>query len=409
VPLSRPEDLLRQSVEALRAHKLRAILTIVGLMMGVATLITVMTIVQGANAYVETKIANLGTDVFQIAKTPFVVTDWDQVIKALRLKRIEWDDVRAVSERCNSCQMVGASATTTIHVRYRDKELQDINLLGHTANMVDIDTRTLALGRYFSESEDQQMSNVCIIGQTLVDEFFPGMDPLGQIVRAGNEEFRVIGSMERIGSVLGQEQDNFMIVPLRTYLRQMGTRSSLTINAKTAGGRAMEQAMDEARLVMRARRHLQPGQEDDFFIGTKDSYISLWRSISGAFFSVFVMVSSISAVVGGIVIMNVMLVSVTERTKEIGVRRALGATQRDIRRQFLLESVLQCLLGGAAGIVGGFVCALALRYFTSFPVSVRTWVAIMGLILSSAIGLFFGIYPAMRAARLDPVVALRAE
>jgi len=409
VPLSRPEDLLRQSVEALRAHKLRAILTIVGLMMGVATLITVMTIVQGANTYVETKIANLGTDVFQIAKTPFVVTDWDQVIKALRLKRIEWDDVRAVSERCNSCQMVGASATTTIHVRYRDKELQDINLLGHTANMVDIDTRTLALGRYFSESEDQQMSNVCIIGQTLVDEFFPGMDPLGQIVRAGNEEFRVIGSMERIGSVLGQEQDNFMIVPLRTYLRQMGTRSSLTINAKTAGGRAMEQAMDEARLVMRARRHLQPGQEDDFFIGTKDSYISLWRSISGAFFSVFVMVSSISAVVGGIVIMNVMLVSVTERTKEIGVRRALGATQRDIRRQFLLESVLQCLLGGAAGIVGGFVCALALRYFTSFPVSVRTWVAIMGLILSSAIGLFFGIYPAMRAARLDPVVALRAE
>ena len=393
----------------MRAHKLRAILTIVGLMMGVATLITVMTIVQGANTYVETKIANLGTDVFQIAKTPFVVTDWDQVIKALRLKRIEWDDVRAVSERCNSCQMVGASATTTIHVRYRDKELQDINLLGHTANMVDIDTRTLALGRYFSESEDQQMSNVCIIGQTLVDEFFPGMDPLGQIVRAGNEEFRVIGSMERIGSVLGQEQDNFMIVPLRTYLRQMGTRSSLTINAKTAGGRAMEQAMDEARLVMRARRHLQPGQEDDFFIGTKDSYISLWRSISGAFFSVFVMVSSISAVVGGIVIMNVMLVSVTERTKEIGVRRALGATQRDIRRQFLLESVLQCLLGGAAGIAGGFVCALALRQFTSFPASVQTWVAVLGVVLSSAIGLFFGIYPAMRAARLDPVVALRAE
>ena len=393
----------------MRAHKLRATLTIVGLMMGVATLITVMTIVQGANAYVENKIANLGTDVFQIAKTPFVVTDFDQVVKSLRFKRIEWDDVRAVSDRCQACQMVGASATTSVHVRYRDKELQDINLFGHTANMADIDTRTLDLGRYFSESEDQQMSSVCIIGQTLVDEFFGGTNPIGQVVRVNNQEFRVIGTMERIGSVLGQEQDNFMIVPLRVYLHLMGTRSSLTINVKTAGGRAFEQAMDQARLAVRARRHLQPGQDDDFFLGTKESYISLWRSISGAFFAVFVMVSSISAVVGGIVIMNVMLVSVTERTKEIGVRRALGATERDIRRQFLMESVLQCILGGAAGIVGGFVVALALRQFTSFPASVQTWVAVLGLVLSSVIGLFFGIYPAMRAARLDPVVALRAE
>ncbi|MGC2323270.1 MAG: ABC transporter permease [Terriglobales bacterium] len=407
--MSRLEDILRQSVAALRAHKLRATLTIVGLMMGVATLITVMTIVQGANAYVENKIANLGTDVFQIAKTPFVVTDFDQVVKSLRFKRIEWDDVRAVSDRCQACQMVGASATTSVHVRYRDKELQDINLFGHTANMADIDTRTLDLGRYFSESEDQQMSSVCIIGQTLVDEFFGGTNPIGQVVRVNNQEFRVIGTMERIGSVLGQEQDNFMIVPLRVYLHLMGTRSSLTINVKTAGGRAFEQAMDQARLAVRARRHLQPGQDDDFFLGTKESYISLWRSISGAFFAVFVMVSSISAVVGGIVIMNVMLVSVTERTKEIGVRRALGATERDIRRQFLMESVLQCILGGAAGIVGGFVVALALRQFTSFPASVQTWVAVLGLVLSSVIGLFFGIYPAMRAARLDPVVALRAE
>jgi putative ABC transport system permease protein len=407
--LSRLEDILRQSVAALRAHKLRATLTIVGLMMGVATLITVMTIVQGANAYVENKIANLGTDVFQIAKTPFVVTDFDQVVKSLRFKRIEWDDVRAVADRCQACQMVGASATTSVHGRYRDKELQDINLFGHTANMADIDTRTLDLGRYFSESEDQQMSSVCIIGQTLVDEFFGGTNPIGQIVRVNNQEFRVIGTMERIGSVLGQEQDNFMIVPLRVYLHLMGTRSSLTINVKTAGGRAFDDAMDQARLAVRARRHLQPGQDDDFFLGTKESYISLWRSISGAFFAVFVMVSSISAVVGGIVIMNVMLVSVTERTKEIGVRRALGATERDIRRQFLAESVLQCILGGAAGIVGGFVCALALRQFTSFPASVQTWVAVLGLVLSSVIGLFFGIYPAMRAARLDPVVALRSE
>jgi len=408
--VSRLEDVFRQSVEALRAHKLRASLTVLGLMMGVATLITVMTIVQGANVYVESKIANLGTDVFQMARTPFVVTDFEQVIKALRYKRIEMDDLRAVSERCRSCVLVGASASISLHVRYRDKELQDINLIGHTASMAFIDTRTLELGRYFTESEDRQMTSVCLIGQSLVDEFFPGLDPIGQTLRVGNEEFRVIGTLERIGSVLGQEQDNFLIVPLRTYLRLQGRRSSLTINVKAAGsGKAFEQAMDEARLVLRGRRHLQPEQPDDFFTGTKESYISLWKSISGAFFAVFVMVSSISAVVGGIVIMNVMLVSVTERTKEIGVRRAMGATQRDIRRQFLLESVLQCMIGGAFGILGGFVCAVALRNLTSFPASVQTWVALLGLFLSSAIGLFFGIYPATRAARLDPVEALRAE
>ncbi|HVP42302.1 MAG TPA: ABC transporter permease [Terriglobales bacterium] len=408
--MSRLDDILGQSVGALRAHKLRASLTILGLMMGVATLIAVMTIVQGANLYVESKIANLGTDVFQMARTPFVVTDWDAVIKALRYKRVEMDDLRAVSERCTSCVLVGASASATVHVRYQDKELSDISIIGHTANMAEIDTRTIELGRYFSDSEDRGMANVAIVGQTLVDQFFPGVDPLGRVLRVNNEEFRVVGTCERIGSVLGQEQDNFMIVPLRSYLRQFGSRSSLTINVKAAGsGVPFNKAMDEARLILRGRRHLQPGQPEDFFIGTKESYISLWNSISGAFFAVFVMVSAISAVVGGIVIMNVMLVSVTERTKEIGVRRAVGATQRDIRRQFLLESVLQCIIGGAAGILGGFTCAVMLRNFTSFPAAVQTWVAILGLVLSSAIGLFFGIYPATRAARLDPVEALRAE
>ena len=408
--MSRLDDIFGQSVAALRAHKLRSSLTILGLMMGVATLIAVMTIVQGANRYVESKIANLGTDVFQMSRTPFLVTDWDAVIKALRYKRVELDDLRAVSDRCASCVLVGGSASATVHVRYKDKELSDINMIGHTANMAAIDTRTVELGRYFTDPEDRGMANVAIIGQTLVDQFFPGVDPLGQVLRVNNEEFRVIGTLERIGSVLGQEQDNFMIVPLRSYLRQFGTRSSLTINVKTAGsGVPFEKAMDEARLVLRGRRHIQPGQPEDFFIGTKESYISLWNSISGAFFAVFVMVSAISAVVGGIVIMNVMLVSVTERTKEIGVRRALGATQRDIRRQFLLESVLQCIIGGAAGIFGGFLCAVMLRNLTSFPASVRTWVAILGLVLSSVIGLFFGIYPATRAARLDPVEALRSE
>jgi putative ABC transport system permease protein len=186
-------------------------------------------------------------------------------------------------------------------------------------------------------------------------------------------------------------------------------RTSITLEIKAPGEQAFKNAQDEVRVTLRTRRHDRPGDADSFFIGTADSYISLWQSISGSFFAVFVMVSSISAVVGGIVIMNVMLVSVTERTREIGVRRALGATQWDIRRQFLAESLMQCVIGGTIGILAGFAFAVALRSLTAFPASVQTWVAVLGVVLSSVIGLFFGIYPASKAATLDPVAALRRE
>jgi putative ABC transport system permease protein len=219
-----------------------------------------------------------------------------------------------------------------------------------------------------------------------------------------------VGTFEKIGSVLGQDQDNFLVIPLHTYLKLRGQRNSLLLHVKAEGPeKIFAAAQDDARRILRARRHVRAGKEDDFFIGTADTYISLWQSISSAFFAVFLMVSSISAVVGGVVIMNVMLVSVTERTKEIGVRRAVGATQSDVLRQFLMESVLQCVAGGAIGVGLGFLCALALRRAASFPASVETWVAVLGVILSSMIGLFFGIYPAVRASKLDPVVALRAE
>src|ERR1700693_1878073 len=402
-------DNLSQSFDALRQHKLRAVLTTIGLTMGVATLITVMTLVQGANVYVEQKIARLGTDVFQIAKTPFVVTDFNMVIKALKFKSLYMDDMRAIAEGCPDCEMVGASVSGTARSQYHDKELTDISFIGHTASMSDIDSRTVHAGRYFTDSENQRASYVCLIGDDVAEQLFAGVEPVGQVIKIDNDEFTVVGTMDRIGSVLGQDQDNFAIVPMNTYLRKRGNRSSITIQAKTGAGVAFENAQDEARLVLRTRRHILPGADEDFFIGTKDSYISLWQQISSAFFAVFIMVSSISAVVGGIVIMNVMLVSVTERTKEIGIRRAMGATQQDILRQFLSESVIQCLMGGAIGISIGFLCALALRSFTSFPASVQAWVAILGLLLSSIIGLFFGIYPATRAAKLDPVVALRSE
>lgn len=403
-------DNLALAADSIRAHKLRASLTGVGITMGVATLITVMTLVQGANLYVEQKVANLGTNVFRVARTPFAVTDFTVLSRAQRNRYLYPDDLNAVAAACPHCQAVGASLSSTTTLRYKDRELQDAALIGHTANMAVIDTRTVELGRYFTEVEDRHAAEVCLIGDRVTREFFPGTDPIGRVIRAGGAELTVIGAFEKIGSVLGQDQDNFIVIPLRTCLKLRGQRNSLVLSVKAEGGdRIFAQAQDEVRHLLRARRHVPPAKEDDFFIGTAETYISLWRSISSAFFAVFVMVSSISAVVGGIVIMNVMLVSVTERTKEIGVRRAVGATQTDVMRQFLMESVLQCIAGGGLGVAIGFACALLLRELTSFPASVRTWVAVLGLVLSSAIGLFFGIYPAIKAARLDPVVALRTE
>src|SRR5437016_24063 len=401
-------DNLAQCFSALRAHKLRASLTMLGLTMGVATLITVMTIVQGANVYVEQKIANLGTNVFQIARTPFAVTDFNIVIKALKYRKIEFDDMQAVADRCTACEEVGASASGTARVRYGNKEVLDVNFSGQTASMAYIDTRTVERGRYFTPSEAEHRANVCLIGDTLVQQLFLGVDPIGKTLRIGNDEFTVIGTIEKVGSVLGQDQDNFVMVPLPVFLRIQGPHTSLTVNVKTSAAR-FAPAQDQAQLILRGRRHLAPGMENDFFIGTKESYMALWRSISSAFFAVFIMVSAISIIVGGIVIMNVMLVSVTARRREIGVRRAVGATKRDILRQFMAESVMQCMAGGLVGISLGFLIALILRKYTPFPASVQTSVAVAGVLMSSLTGLFFGIYPAVRASRVDPIVALRSE
>ena len=401
-------DNLAETFSALRAHKLRAWLTMLGLTMGVATLIVVMTIVQGANKYVEQKIANLGTNVFQVARTPFAVTDFNVVIKALKNRKIELEDMQAIAERCTECAEVGATASTTVRARYANKQVTDVNLSGNTPTMADIDTRTVERGRYFTESESEHRANVCLIGDTLVQQLFLGVDPLGKTLRVGNEEFTVVGIMEKVGSVLGQDQDAFVMVPLTVYLRMQGTHNSVMVNVLAAPDR-FQNAQDQATLILRARRHLTAEMENDFFIGTKESYMALWRSISTAFFAVFIMVSSISVIIGGIVIMNVMLMSVTARRREIGVRRAVGATKLDIMRQFVAESVIQCIAGGLIGITLGFVVALLLRTYTPFPASVQKSVAMLGVILSSAVGLFFGIYPAFRAANLDPIVALRSD
>ncbi len=254
-------DNIALAADALRSHKLRASLTAVGLTMGVATLVTVMTLVQGANTFVEQKIANLGTNVFRVAKTPFAVVDFTVVVKALKNKNIEYPDYAAVAELCQSCESVGASASGTLSVQRGNKQADDTTIYGYTPDMVDIDTRTLDAGRYFTESEDRHAAYICLIGASLTDLFFPGENPIGRTIRTGSQEFTVVGTFEKLGSVLGQDQDNFVIVPMLTYLKIRGTRTSLTLEVKASGGdKPFNAAQDEIRTILRTRRHDAAGQ-----------------------------------------------------------------------------------------------------------------------------------------------------
>ncbi|MFQ5777409.1 MAG: ABC transporter permease [Terriglobia bacterium] len=404
-----PAEAFRLALASLATNRLRSVLTLLGLIIGVSSLILVMTLVQGANTYVQDKLANLGTHVFEVAKLPLVLTNWEDFVQALKNKDLTREDWAAVAAGCRSCRAAGAVAETTARVRSANRSLADIEIEGETANMASITTLDIAAGRYFTEAEERQAANVVLLGHGVSQEFFPGVDPLRQVVRIGGEEFRVVGVAAEIGSVLGREQDNFVIIPLSAFERLFGSRHSLTLKVQAFSESALPRTMEDVRTILRGRRNLRYDAEDDFFMATAETYLELWEDITSVFFIVFVLISSIASLVGGIVITNIMLVSVTERTKEIGIRRSVGATRRDIFRHFLLEAVAVCLTGGLVGVALGFLVALLLRQFTPFPAEVKAWVAVMGLALSSGIALVFGIYPAVKAARLDPAVALRAE
>lgn len=400
-------DTLQLAVGALRAHRLRTTLTLLGLIIGVTSLILVMTLIQGANRYVESKVANLGTDIFQVSKLPLATVDFQEVLKARRHRDLTFDDWHALENRCTHCLAVGGQAMTFGQVRTEVQSIGDVTLRGETANMGWISTLDLTAGRFFTEGEQRAAAQVTVLGAEVAEKLFPKGSPLGKTVRIAGEEFTVIGVNERIGSIFGQEQDSFAIIPLSAFGKLFGLRHSLIFHIK--GQPPLSPVEDEVRVLLRSRRHLAPDARDDFYFATADTYLELWKDFTSAFFLVFLLISSVASIVGGIVIMNITLVSVTERTKEIGVRRSVGATQRDIARQFLVEVLAQCLVGGSVGVALGFGVALALSQFTPFPAAVQPWVALLGLALASTIALVFGVYPAVRAARLDPVIALRSE
>ena len=405
-------EAIRIALQSLWANKLRSVLTLLGVVIGVAAVIAVVTFVAGINGYVAEKIFNLGADVFLINKRTSVVTNIDQLLEGEKRKNLTLDDYQAVLEGCDKCASVGAVLTNlTGHIKYGEQSLTDTFVRGLTPSMPPILNLDLDRGRMLNETDLDTHANVAVIGTDLVDNLFPNVDPIGKEIRIEGYPYRVIGIGKKQGTTLGQSRDNYVLIPITAYFKQYGSHNnSIIISGKANGiGSQLDAAMDEARVILRARRHDQPGKPDSFAIETNENFLSLWSNLSGSFFIAMIAIAAISLVVGGVVIMNIMLVSVTERTREIGIRKALGARRQDVLLQFLIESGTMALVGGMLGVLFGIVVAKGITALIGMPSSIQLWTVAAGLLVAASVGIFFGVYPAKRAATLDPITALRFE
>jgi putative ABC transport system permease protein len=404
-------EAIRIALRSLWANKLRSALTLLGVVIGVGAVIAVLTFVSGINRYIAEKVFNLGADVFIINKHSSVITNIDQLLEGERRKDITLEDYYAVAEGCRRCTDLGAVVTNiTGNVKYGQQSITNTFIRGLTPSMPAILNIDLSTGRSINETDVSAHSQVAVIGTDLVDNLFSGEDPLDKEIHVGGQSYRVIGIGKKQGTTLGQSRDNYVMIPITAYLKQYGTHNSIVICGKAAGvGSQLDAAMDEARVILRSRRHDAPGGSDSFAIETNENFLSLWQSLTQTFFIAMIAIAATALVVGGIVIMNIMLVAVTERTREIGIRKAMGARRQDILLQFLIESSTVALVGGFLGVVGGIVLAKTVTLLIGMPSSVPLWAVVAALMVSSSVGLFFGVYPAKRAARLDPIVALRFE
>jgi putative ABC transport system permease protein len=405
-------EAIRIAFQSLWVNKLRSALTLLGVVIGVAAVIAVVTFVSGINDYVAQKIFNLGADVFFIFKVSPAITNVDHFLEAEKRKDLTIDDYQAVAAACRHCELVGASTRNESgHVKYNEQSISDTLVRGITPSMATILDTDLSAGRMLNETDVSNRSPVVVVGNDIVEHLMPGTDPLGKEIRLDGWTYTVIGVAKKKGTTLGQSADNFVMIPITSCLKQYGSHNnSLRISGKAAsGGVPLDEAIGESRAALRAKRHDLPGGDDSFDIETNASLLGIWTGFSQTFFIATIGIACISLVVGGIVIMNIMLVAVTERTREIGIRKALGARREDVLMQFLIESVALSLTGGALGVLLGVTIALTVTLLIGMPSSIKLWAVAAGLIVSASVGVFFGVYPARKAAKLDPIVALRFE
>jgi putative ABC transport system permease protein len=396
---------------SLRGSKLRSFLTLLGIILATTTLITVMSVIDGMNMYVAQNVSDMGADGFKVQRIPLMgMFDPKKYLELLRrdpeLSKDEFDFLRTHGTLVRE---FGMSVDRNVSVHFGKEHRDTVQLIGATANQGVISNIVPVEGRFISDIEDQRRAMVAFIGNDLKDQFFANADPIGKSIVMEGRPFQVIGVAKAKGTVFGNSQDSFMMIPVETYFKIYGSRTDIEYDFMAADQKVLQQAQDEVRVLLRANRHLHPKDEDTFGLVSSDSLVGMWNQLTGAIAATAVGVVSVFMVVGGVVIMNIMLAVVTERTREIGIRKSVGARRSDILNQFLVESAMLSGAGGVIGILIAWVVSMLVKTVTPVPMHIPISAIVVGVALSTAVGLFFGIYPARRAAGLDPIEALRME
>jgi putative ABC transport system permease protein len=403
-------EAVKGALHSLRGSKLRSFLTLLGIILATTTLIAVMSVISGMDVYIAQNVSSMGADGYRVQRIVMMGFDPKKYMEMLRrnpqLSREEYEFLR---ERLTMTKEIGITAGRSVTVHRGTEVSEGVGLQGTSPNIGVITNIEAEEGRFLSEIENDRHMNVAFIGHDLKDKFFPGVSPIGQTLTAEGVVFEIVGVSKAKGSIFGQSQDNFLIVPINTYFKIWGARNGMGFAATALDHDHLAQAQEEARMLLRSYRHLRPKEDDTFSMLTSDALLDFWNQLTGAIAATAVGVVSVFLVVGGVVIMNIMLAVVTERTHEIGIRKSVGARKRDILNQFLVESAVLSASGGVIGVLIAWIVAVLVRTFTPVPMSVPVTAVLVGVTLSAVVGLFFGIYPAQRAAKLDPIEALRAE
>lgn len=398
------------SFDALRSYKLRSLLTTLGIVIGVTTVITIVALVQGLNRAFANQISAIGTDTLYIDKTPWIISSKEEFFKMRNRPNLTAEDAEKVKEMATLAKAVAPSHFTQRTVKYKSKKSERVFIIGTTEDLMVASSAYPEIGRFLMESDIKHQRPVCVLGWEVANVLFENENPIGQRILVGERRFRVVGVLEKKGSMFDFNMDNQLFMPISVFQTQFGARyRSVQISVKAISPDVIEDAEVELEGIMRRIRGLGPNDENNFSINKQSVLMDTYRNLTNVLWAVAIGVGAISLLVGGIGIMNILLVSVTERTKEIGIRKAIGARKFDIMIQFLIESMMICALG----VVIGTLCAIGLAKLIAsaspIPASITPWVAVLGIAFVVTIGLFFGIYPASKAARLNPIDALRYE